>query len=190
MPIPTAADAVTQDRSQTPNRAIVGRPRRIGPQQGRTRSDQQQHPADGLLPQDFGEPLRLRPRATREESQIGGHWPKPTDWPERQIGFARLCRLRHLYGWSAGKSGRQSQPPVTTQDDGRGSSPVAMQRESGGVGRRQDPVRISPDAHDGDVPLRSASRTDRRGVFPLSGWTPMRSKRCACWPPVGSLDSW
>src|ERR1700694_1600282 len=64
-------------------------------------ANQQQHPADGLLPKDLGEPLRFRPRAAREESQIGRHWPKFSDPGRTSNRVARLCHLRHLYGWSA-----------------------------------------------------------------------------------------
>src|SRR3984893_5501008 len=67
-------------------------------------------------------------------------------------------RLERREVWSA------VAPPVPTQDDGRGSSAVAMQRTFSRIGRRQDTVWISPDAHDGDVPLGCAGRTDRGGV--------------------------
>ena len=54
---------------------LVGlRPRRVRPYQRRARGREQQHAADGFLAQDLGEPLRLRPRAAREQSQSGWHW--------------------------------------------------------------------------------------------------------------------
>ena len=53
------------------HRAVGVRPRRVRPHQCRTGGGQQQHAADGLLAEDLGEPLRLRPRAARQQSELG-----------------------------------------------------------------------------------------------------------------------
>src|ERR1700694_3027061 len=82
---------------------------------------------------------------------------------ERLIGLPGFA----IYGIFTGGAPGSLVGSRTAGDDSRrrtGSSSVAMQPTFGPVGGRQDTVWISPDAHDRDVPLRSAGRTDRRGV--------------------------
>ena len=50
------------------DRVVGVRPRRVGPHQRRARGDQQQDAADGLLAQDLGEPLGLRPRPAGQQA--------------------------------------------------------------------------------------------------------------------------
>ena len=79
---PASAGAGHGSDREVRDRPVGVGPRRIGPQQNHTQGNQQQHPADGFLPQNLGEPPRLRQRTARKQSQSGGHWPKFND-PKR-----------------------------------------------------------------------------------------------------------